>query len=91
MTKVVVTGLGMTTPLGGDVPSTWEAALAGRSGVRTLDNDWVARYGLAGWLLRSGRRSPGGGPDASRNEAHGPLRANGDRCHSRGVGRRRLT
>ena len=46
MTKVVVTGLGMTTPLGGDVPSTWEAVLDGRSGVRTLDNDWVEKYGL---------------------------------------------
>ncbi len=46
MTKVAITGLGMTTPLGGDVPSTWEAALEGRSGVRTLDNDWVERYGL---------------------------------------------
>jgi len=46
MTKVVVTGLGMTTPLGGDVPSTWEGALAGRSGVRTLDNDWGEKYGL---------------------------------------------
>lgn len=34
--EVVVTGLGATTPLGGDVPSTWEAMLAGRSGVRTL-------------------------------------------------------
>ena len=46
MTTVVVTGLGATTPLGGDVPSTWEGALAGRSGVRTLENDWVATYGL---------------------------------------------
>ena len=46
MTKVAITGLGMTTPLGGDVPSTWEAALEGRSGVRTLDNDWVEKYGL---------------------------------------------
>ena len=46
MTKVAITGLGMTTPLGGDVPSTWEAALDGRSGVRTLENDWVERYGL---------------------------------------------
>ena len=27
---VVVTGLGATTPLGGDVPSTWDALLAGR-------------------------------------------------------------
>lgn len=41
---VVVTGLGATTPLGGDVPSTWEAALAGRSGVRTLEYDWVEKY-----------------------------------------------
>lgn len=45
-TDVVVTGLGATTPLGGDVPSTWEAALAGRSGARTLENDWAEKYGL---------------------------------------------
>lgn len=42
--RVVVTGLGATTPLGGDVPSTWQAALAGRSGARTLDNDWAEKY-----------------------------------------------
>ncbi len=35
-TRVVVTGLGTTNPLGGDVSSTWEAMLAGRSGVRRL-------------------------------------------------------
>lgn len=39
---VVVTGLGMTTPLGGDVASTWAAALAGTSGITTIDADWVA-------------------------------------------------
>jgi 3-oxoacyl-[acyl-carrier-protein] synthase II len=33
---VVVTGLGATTPVGGDVASTWEGLLAGRSGVRPL-------------------------------------------------------
>ncbi|MGK5555210.1 beta-ketoacyl-[acyl-carrier-protein] synthase family protein [Actinomadura kijaniata] len=38
-TTVVVTGLGATTPLGGDVPSTWSALLAGKSGVRKLDWD----------------------------------------------------
>lgn len=43
---VVVTGLGATTPLGGDVASTWAAALAGESGARTLDNDWAERYDL---------------------------------------------
>jgi len=41
---VVVTGLGATTPLGGDVPSTWAAALAGESGARTFDNDWAEKY-----------------------------------------------
>jgi 3-oxoacyl-[acyl-carrier-protein] synthase II len=39
---VVVTGLGMTTPLGGDVASSWNAALAGTSGISTIDADWVA-------------------------------------------------
>ncbi|GAB2457715.1 beta-ketoacyl-ACP synthase II [Streptosporangium sandarakinum] len=39
--RVVVTGLGATTPLGGDVASTWSALLAGRSGVRDLTTDWV--------------------------------------------------
>jgi 3-oxoacyl-[acyl-carrier-protein] synthase II len=39
--RVVVTGLGATTPLGGDVPSTWSAMLAGRSGVKVLTQDWV--------------------------------------------------
>jgi 3-oxoacyl-[acyl-carrier-protein] synthase II len=43
---VVVTGLGATTPLGGDVPSTWAAALNGESGARTFDNDWVERFAL---------------------------------------------
>jgi 3-oxoacyl-[acyl-carrier-protein] synthase II len=45
-TAVVVTGFGATTPLGGDVASTWEALLAGRSGVGTLEQDWVARFDL---------------------------------------------
>jgi len=41
-TPVVVTGLGATTPLGGDVASTWEAMLAGRSGVGALTQEWAA-------------------------------------------------
>src|ERR1700761_1598433 len=43
---VVVTGLGATTPLGGDVASTWDGLLAGRSGARTLDYEWVERFNL---------------------------------------------
>ena len=41
MTDVVITGLGATTPLGGDVASTWAAMLDGRSGVGTLTQDWA--------------------------------------------------
>ena len=40
--RVVVTGLGATSPVGGDVPTTWEALLAGRSGVRSLKHDGVS-------------------------------------------------
>ena len=39
---VVVTGLGATTPLGGDVVSTWESLLAGDSGIVPLTEDWAA-------------------------------------------------
>jgi len=42
-TDVVVTGLGATTPLGGDVTSTWDAMLAGRSGVTPLTQEWAAQ------------------------------------------------
>jgi len=38
---VVVTGLGATTPLGGDVASTWAAMLAGQSGVRRITEPWA--------------------------------------------------
>jgi 3-oxoacyl-[acyl-carrier-protein] synthase II len=44
--RVVVTGLGATTPLGGTATETWEALLAGRSGARPMDFDWVAKYEL---------------------------------------------
>lgn len=39
---VVVTGVGATTPLGGDTASTWDGLLAGRSGARTLPEEWAA-------------------------------------------------
>ena len=44
--RIVITGMGATTPLGGTVPETWEAVLAGRSGARTIEADWVAKYEL---------------------------------------------
>jgi 3-oxoacyl-[acyl-carrier-protein] synthase II len=44
--KVVITGLGATTPIGGDVPTMWENALKGVSGARTIEADWVAEFEL---------------------------------------------
>jgi 3-oxoacyl-[acyl-carrier-protein] synthase II len=43
-TDVVVTGLGATSPLGGDVASTWEALLAGRSGIARITDDWITEF-----------------------------------------------
>ncbi|MGE3285783.1 MAG: beta-ketoacyl synthase [Pseudonocardia sp.] len=43
---VVVTGLGATTPIGGDVASTWDGLLSGRSGVSRIEADWVEKYDL---------------------------------------------
>jgi 3-oxoacyl-[acyl-carrier-protein] synthase II len=40
-TRVVVTGMGTTNPVGGDVATTWEALVKGQSGVRRLEYDWV--------------------------------------------------
>ncbi len=44
--KVVITGLGATTPIGGDVPTMWKNSLQGVSGARTLEDDWVEKYQL---------------------------------------------
>lgn len=44
--RIVVTGIGATTPLGGDAKSTWQALLAGESGISTLEQEWVAKYEL---------------------------------------------
>lgn len=44
--KVVVTGLGATTPLGGDSKTTWQNLLAGVSGISTLEQEWVSRHEL---------------------------------------------
>ena len=38
--RVVVTGMGMVTPLGLDVPTTWQAMIAGKSGI-----DLISKWG----------------------------------------------
>ncbi|TFC01841.1 beta-ketoacyl-[acyl-carrier-protein] synthase family protein [Cryobacterium adonitolivorans] len=44
--KIVITGLGATSPLGGNATDTWNALLAGESGATTLDYEWVERTAL---------------------------------------------
>jgi 3-oxoacyl-[acyl-carrier-protein] synthase II len=46
MRRVVVTGIGATTPLGGDAQSSWKNLLEGKSGIATLTEDWVEKYEL---------------------------------------------
>ena len=41
MKQIVITGMGATTPLGGDLATTWAAMLAGRSGIRALSEEWA--------------------------------------------------
>ncbi|WP_394551935.1 beta-ketoacyl-[acyl-carrier-protein] synthase family protein [Agromyces sp. MMS24-JH15] len=44
--KIVVTGIGASSPLGGTAPESWTALLEGVSGAHTLEYDWVERYEL---------------------------------------------
>ena len=44
--KIVVTGIGASSPLGGTARDSWTALLAGESGVRPIEQDWVAQYDL---------------------------------------------
>ena len=47
MTKrIVVTGIGASTPLGGTAPDTWTALLAGESGANSLEYEWASMYDL---------------------------------------------
>ena len=47
MKRVVVTGLGAVTPIGGDAPSTWRAAVAGESGI-----DWITSFDASEFPVR---------------------------------------
>ena len=42
--RVVVTGMGMLSPLGTDVPSSWQGILAGRSGIGLIEHTDLSAY-----------------------------------------------
>ncbi|HET8927687.1 MAG TPA: beta-ketoacyl-[acyl-carrier-protein] synthase family protein [Microbacterium sp.] len=44
--RIVVTGIGATSPIGGTAPESWAALLEGASGTHTLDHDWVEEHSL---------------------------------------------
>ncbi|BDV30685.1 beta-ketoacyl-[acyl-carrier-protein] synthase family protein [Microbacterium terricola] len=44
--RIVVTGIGASSPIGGTAPESWSALLDGASGARTLEHDWVEQYNL---------------------------------------------
>ena len=44
--RIVVTGIGASSPIGGTAPESWSALLAGTSGARTLAHEWVQQYEL---------------------------------------------
>jgi 3-oxoacyl-[acyl-carrier-protein] synthase II len=56
--RIVVTGLGATTPVGATVTETWEAILAGQSGVRLMPFDWVETYQLPVKIAATIKQSP---------------------------------
>ena len=59
MRRVVVTGLGAVTPLGLDAQSTWDAAIAGRSGV-----DWIRAFDASDFPVRIASEVKGFAPEA---------------------------
>src|SRR5664279_3834313 len=56
--RIVVTGLGATTPVGGNATQTWEAVLAGESGVTLMPFDWVETYQLPVKIAATIKQSP---------------------------------
>ena len=84
---VVVTGLGCVSPLGNDAASTWQALLAGRSGVARLPEDFDPRLPvqIAGARHRPGRRRRRARQGAAPARPRDPVRA---RRGARGARRR---
>jgi 3-oxoacyl-[acyl-carrier-protein] synthase II len=56
--KIVITGIGATSPIGGTAPESWTNLLAGVSGARTIEQYWVAQYELPVTFAANAKVSP---------------------------------
>lgn len=56
--RIVVTGLGATTPLGANVTETWDAIMAGQSGVHLMPFEWVQTYELPVKIAATIKQAP---------------------------------
>ena len=56
--KIVITGIGATSPLGGTARDSWANLLAGESGTHTLEHEWVEKYDLPVTFAASAKVSP---------------------------------
>ena len=85
--RIVVTGVGMVTPLGLDAPSSWKALLAGTSGTHRIDpfDPRGVRRAGRGRGPRLRRRRPHGPPHCAPLRPPHPVRR---RCRARGCRRR---
>jgi 3-oxoacyl-[acyl-carrier-protein] synthase II len=56
--KIVVTGIGASSPIGGTARDSWTALLAGESGISTVDKPWVAELELPVHIAGQARVKP---------------------------------
>ena len=88
--RVVVTGLGATTPLGGTIAETWDGILEGRSGAKPLPAGVARPVRAAGALRVHHGPEARGGAHQGRGPADGPQRAVRGHRRARGDGGCRL-
>ena len=56
--KIVVTGIGASSPLGGTAPDSWTSLLAGESGTHRLTHEWADMYDLPVHIAAEARVRP---------------------------------
>lgn len=86
--RIVVTGVGMVSPLGCGVETVWSRLLAGRSGLRTLPDEMVADLSAkVGGLVPARTEDPEAGFDPDVTAAPKDRRKMGRFIRNRHPGR----